>query len=138
MQAGMMKRRCPPLGDPEDIHPDDFPADPEGLLSYLDKLAGHLPRERRIRFLESGMKLRVSSLLSQFEGNPGLKEVVEARYSRNEEDDKSKEVELTSERLRGTLDFIKNLSSFHPDKEAGFSLNHKLGSLMKALKGKEK
>ncbi len=64
---------------------------------------------------------------------PGLMKMLEGRYEGKEEND----FELTGEKLQGTLGFIRQLSSFHPDKEAGFAMSYKLGDLMKHLRGTE-
>ncbi len=120
----------------EDIHTEDFESNAEGLFLYLEKLCRFLPEETRRNFLESGMKLRISSLRSQIEGHPGLRRLIESKYSTPQGEHKEK-VELTGERLKGTLDFIRNLTAFHPDKDTGFALSHKLGSLMKSMKDTE-
>jgi hypothetical protein len=78
----------------------------------------------------------MSALRSRIEGHPGLRRLIESRYA-SDKGKKGGKVELTGERLKGTLDFIRNLSAFHPDKDAGFALSHKLGSLMKSMKDTE-
>ena len=79
------------------------------------------------------MKLRLSALTSRIKGMPGLMKLLEGKY----EESGNGEFELTGEKLQGTLGFIRQLSSFHPDKEAGFAMSYKLGDLMKHLRGKE-
>ena len=121
-----------PLPEPSEEEAEEKPPlSPVGVLDYLERLTRYLPEEDRRRYLESDMKLKLSAVRSRLEGRKGLREEIESRYAGPA--DKSVDG-ISGTKLKGTFEFLRGLSKYHPDREAGFALKHTLSGIMKHMR----
>ena len=124
-----------PLPAPgEDEAEEPPPVSPVGVLDYLERLTRHLPEDERRRYLQSDMKLKLSAVRSRLMGRKGLREEIESKYAALP----GKPADgISGTKLKGTFEFIRGLSKYHPDQEAGFALKHTLSGIMKHMRSSQ-
>ena len=130
-----LEEELEPLPEPSKEGPEEKPpVSPVGVLDYLERLTRYLPEDERRRYLESDMKLKLSAVRSRLEGRKGLREEIESRYAGPSV--KSADG-ISGTKLKGTFEFIRGLSKYHPDREAGFALKHTLSGIMKHMRSSQ-
>jgi tetratricopeptide (TPR) repeat protein len=104
---------------------------PGKLLDYLTNMANYLPQERRFKLLESEMHMKMQSLRAKLSGNIGLMRKIKEQF---QGEMKPKEPELTTNAISSTFSFIKDLSSYMPDKDMGDVIALKIDSILEKMR----
>ncbi|MBN1797067.1 MAG: tetratricopeptide repeat protein [Spirochaetales bacterium] len=104
---------------------------PGKLLDYLTNMANYLPQDRRFNLLESEMHMKMQYLRAKLSGNKGLIRKIHERFQ-----DYVKPIgpELTTNAISSTFSFIKNLSSYMPDKDMGNVIALKIDSILDKMR----
>lgn len=114
---------------------DKKPGQGEKYARLFDFLTGfiskNLPEEKNADFLHSEERLKLEAIKRRLLKKHGFKQQA-ARFDRRKT---SRPMQMTRERLKKTIDFIKNLSDVYPDKDIGLALKGKLDKILHRLKG---
>ncbi|MFP4231037.1 MAG: hypothetical protein ACLFRR_04230, partial [Spirochaetaceae bacterium] len=103
------------------------------LFDYLVSLAGDLPDEQRQAFQQSDIRLRIETIKARLTGKPGLRADIERHGLAPPQRRQGPPPAVTPRRLRDTFGYIRNLSTYHPDRRVAEALKSRLEVLIKAF-----
>lgn len=150
---------APPLAMtelPEDPYRDEAPSvSPEDvkekevhLFDYLQGLIGFLPDEQRNDWEASEARLKMEAIKEKLKGHGGFFDTVAHLRKEpssppvfpvdmpDEVKKRRKESALSSDRIGQALSFIQDLSVYHPNKEIGVALHHKIADIVHTIRKK--
>jgi hypothetical protein len=127
----------PDVQRPEAISPRAQPTrvkpsrrDPAGLLDYLAGLASALPPEKKQAFMDSDVHLKLEYLRSRLSGKRGLHRDV-GKFVRLPKSHNG--APITPDRLRDTLQYIGQMTRFHPDPAIANVLRSRMSRVVRHL-----
>ena len=101
-----------------------------GLLDYLSNMADALPDQKKQEFMDSEVRLKLEYVRAQLAGRPGLREDG-AKFAKPAPEQKP--VSITPTRVRDTLSYIGQMSSYHPDTGIGTALKRRVGVVLEHM-----
>ena len=117
------------------------------LFDYLQGLINYLPEEQKNDFETSEVKLKLEVLKERLKGRHGLishlvrPEAELLKTLRSDIDSRKREpkeesVALSEGNISDTLSYIQDLSVYHPNKEIGVALHHKIADIVHTIRKK--
>ena len=102
-----------------------------GLLLFLRELVNNLPKEKRSQFLESNARVKMEYLIDKLSGKQGLTKAAENITDGTE--NKGTEENISSEKIRDTLTYMKNLTRSLADNVLATALEKQVDKVMDKL-----
>ena len=102
-----------------------------GLLLFLRELVNNLPKEKRSQFLESNARVKMEYLIDKLSGKQGLSKAAENITDGTE--NKGTEENISSEKIRDTLTYMKNLTRSLADNVLATALEKQVDKVMDKL-----
>ncbi len=101
------------------------------LLDYLTNMVNYLPQDRQFNLLENEMHMKMQYLRAKLSGNKGLIRKINEQFQGFVKPEKP---ELTVNAISSTFKFIKNLSSYMPDRDMGNVIALKIDSILDKMR----
>ena len=102
-----------------------------GLLLFLRELVNNLPKEKRSQFLESNARVKMEYLIDKLSGKQGLTKAAENITDGTE--NKGTEENISNEKIRDTLTYMKNLTRSLADNVLATALEKQVDKVMDKL-----
>lgn len=101
------------------------------LLDYLANMANYLPQDEQFLRLENEIHLKMQKIRAKLSGSKGLMRKIREHYQANP---RPAVLPITADAITSTFNFIKNLSSYVPNKETGTQLALKIDSILDKMR----